>query len=260
MPKSLTGIDEHVGDIARVRAATKAARFKPLPDGVETVDEVVSAALRFLEDRLGPAYGFKLARSQSSLNRRQDDLTQSIQLRLGSGNLSGVSVEVSAYALVRSPKFKAWCASEGTGYSRDLLWIRQVGYLGGANEYFKWQLVDPGTREQELADLFATISAKAVPALDSWATKGAIASSVFRGTEMERLDWLMEVALWAKAPSSAERLLAECIESCPKLAAEFHTELARFKSDASARPLPNALSGAAYLVVRHNLHIGRSDS
>jgi len=257
LPKSLTGIDEHVGDIARVRAATKAARFKPLPHGVETVDEVVSAALRFLEDRLGPTYGFKLARSQLSLNRRQDDMTQSIQLRLGSGNLSGVSVEVSAYALVRSSKFKAWCATEGTGYSRDLLWTRQVGYLGGANQYFKWQLGDAGTRERELEDLLGTISAKALPALDSWVTKGAIASSVFRGTEVERIDWLMEIALWAMAPSSAERLLAAYIESSPELAAEFHIELARFNSDASVRPSPHALSGAAYLVARHNLRIGK---
>lgn len=80
---------------------------------------------------------------------------------------------------------------------------------------------------------------------------------MFRGTEVERIDWLMEIALWAMAPLSAERLLAAYIESSPELAAEFHMELARFTSDATVRPSPHALSGAAYLVARHNLRIGR---
>ncbi|ROZ78873.1 hypothetical protein [Ramlibacter sp. WS9] len=246
-------MSEHIADISSVRAKTKAARFKPLPDGVESIAAVVAEALAYLESHL--AAGFKAHRSQQSLTRRGSELTQSIQLRLGSGNLSGVSVEVSAYAAVRSSKFKSWCSSEGTGYARDLLWSRQVGYLGGANDYIKWQLGDKLHRAAELNDLCLTLQTTALPSLDAWATKEAIATAVFRRTELDRIDWLMEAALWSGATATAERLLGEHLLANPQQVADCALELARFRSSGGATPLPSAISGAAYLAVRYGLSL-----
>jgi hypothetical protein len=45
MPKSLNTLDSHVSDIVEGRRRTKDARFKPLPAGVEHVDDVLRQAV-----------------------------------------------------------------------------------------------------------------------------------------------------------------------------------------------------------------------
>ena len=75
--------------------------------------------------------------------------------------------------------------------------MRQLGYLGGEHAYFEWQLVDPASREAALEDMLLKIRTLALPALDAWANKAAIAEAVFRGTEQDRADWLVETTLWA---------------------------------------------------------------
>jgi hypothetical protein len=45
MPKSLNTLDSHVSDIVEGRRRTKDACFKPLPAGVEHVDDVLRQAV-----------------------------------------------------------------------------------------------------------------------------------------------------------------------------------------------------------------------
>ena len=69
MPNSLTTLDDHVAGILQARRATKEARFKPLADGVERVDDVMQQALASLHEALA-LLGFKAAPSQMILSRR----------------------------------------------------------------------------------------------------------------------------------------------------------------------------------------------
>lgn len=258
MPKSLTSLDAHTADILDGRRRAKDARFKPLPDGVEHVDTVLVQAVEFLESRLSPT-GFRAARSQLSLSRKVGEITQVVRLRPSGSNLSGVSAEISAEALVRSPSLKRWTSAAGTKYARETLWARQLGYLAGHQEYFKWQLVDPSTREVELFDLLDKVQSLAVPALEAWATKESIATAVFRFTEADRIDWLVEAALWAGSVDAATRLISHHLAHNPRDRSAFSSELVRFRSDPSIKePQHHAASGLAFLAARHSIEV-RSD-
>jgi hypothetical protein len=258
MPKSLTSLNAHTDDILDGRRRTKDARFKPLPQGVEHVSSVLEHAIEFLQTHLSER-GFRAAPSQLSLSRKVGDLTQVVRLRPSGSNLSGVSAEVTAEALVKSSSLKRWTKNEGSKYPRELFWVRQLGYLGGGNQYFKWQLVDPGTREAELRDLLQKVQTLALPALEAWGTKESIPSAVFRFTEVERIDWLVEAALWAGSTDAARQLISRHFGGNPKDHSAFRSELARFRAAPEiTEPLPQALSSLAFLAARHGL-VGGGD-
>lgn len=255
MPKSLNSLDSHTNDILDGRRRAKHARFKPLPSGVEHLDAVLEQAIDFLVARLA-VHGFKAAKSQLALSHKVGEITQVIRLRPSGSNLSGVSVEVSAEALVRSSSLKRWTSTVGTKYARETLWIRQLGYLAGHNEYYKWQLVDPKTREVELADLLSKVELIALPALEAWATKDSIATAVFRRSEVDRIDWLVEAALWAGSTAAAAGLLSDHLANNPNYRATFASELRRFRADlAIGEPQTSAISGLAFLAARHAIPV-----
>ena len=254
MPKSSTTIDDHIGDILQARRATKAARFKPLPDGVEHVDDVMRQALASLHEGLAPL-GFKAAPSQLTLSRRLGELTQVIGLRPDSSNLSGASVLASVHVQVKSASHKRWTASEGTRYAREHLWARQLGDLGEPRGFLQWQLVDPATRDAELADMLDRVRALALPALDAWRDKAAIAEALSRDTEQGRADWLVETALWAGHREIAQRLLHAMLSAKTNLRLTYREALPRYLADASiAEPLRrDPATCLAFLAARHGL-------
>lgn len=255
MPKSLTSLDAHTADIIKTRRRTMDARFKALPAGVERVDEVLRGAIDYLYMHL-QSQGFKAAPSQLSLSRKVGEITQVVRLRPTSSNLSGVSAEVSAEALMKSASLKRWTECEGTKYGSGLFWIKQLGYLSGGEDYFKWQLVDSSAREQELSDLLSKIQSLALPAFEAWADKRAMADAVFRFTEADRIDWLLEIALWSGNRSAAEQLVQHYMQNNPRDVPTFKAELARFSSDQNiSAPLSYPLSGVAFLVARHSLNV-----
>lgn len=255
MPKSLTSLDAHTADLVEARRRTGDARFKALPEGVEPIEEVLRGAIDHLFLRL-QHLGFKSAPSQLALSRKLGEITQVVRLRPGSSNLSGVNVEVSVDVLMKSASLKRWTGCEGTKYASEFLWIKQLGYLSGGRDYFKWQLVDRSAREQELADLLSKIQSLALPAFEAWADKPALASAVFRFTEVDRIDWLIEIALWSGNRAAAEKLVVLYVQNNPQYAPSFSTELARFRSDPSINePLSCPVSGAAFLVARHSLDV-----
>jgi hypothetical protein len=208
---------------------------------------VFAHAVEFLEAQLS-SLGFKAALSQLSLSRKLGNLSHVIRLRPSGTNLSGVGAEVSVEVFVRSSSLRRWTHEEGTKYARDTLWIRQLGYLGGRNEYLKWQLVDPATRRAELLDLLEKVRSLAIPALDAWSSKQSVAAAVFRFSEVERIDWLVEAALWAGDREAATRLISDHLRSNPKDQHSYASELARFLAEpAISEPLPHAVSGSAFL-------------
>jgi len=253
MPKSMTSIDDHVVGILQARRATQQARFKPLPDGVEHVDDIMEQALAWLGERLAPQ-GFKAAASQMTLSKRQGELTQVIKLRPDSTNLSGASVLVSVHVALKSASHKRWTATEGTGHGREHLWIRQLGEFDGGHEFLQWQLLDPATREAKLSDMLERIRALALPALGAWADKAAIAGAVFRGTEADRPDWLVETALWAGHRDVAMRLLRELLDTRTNLRLTYREDLPRYRAAAAAEPFRRAPDTClAFLAAKHDL-------
>ena len=253
MPKSLTSLDAHTEDILSGRRKASEFRFKPIADGVERVDAILRDATSYLAERLA-SDGFKPSLSQLSLTRRIGDLTHIVRLRPAGENLSGVSAEVSVHVLVKSQSLKRWTQALGTKYSRDLLLISQLGYLAPEHAYYKWQLVDPDLRQTELDDMEAHIRKIALPALAGWRDRTSISQAVLHFIEVDRLDWLMEAALWAGFPGVAAELVHQYLNANPKDAGVYSTELARFKANPEVgEPLPHPMSGAAFLAARHGL-------
>ncbi|MES2947331.1 MAG: hypothetical protein V4858_02210 [Pseudomonadota bacterium] len=257
MVTSLTSLDDHTGHVVAGRHKTKEARFLPLPSDVERIEDVLQQALGYLHEHL-KSLGFKSVPSQLALKRKLGEFTQVIDLRKGSANLSGVSVEVSAHVTLKSSSLKRWTESEGTKYGRDFVWGRQLGYLSDASDYLTWQLVDRETREKELSDLLAKIQALALPAFDAWSNKSAIGTAVFRRTEAERIDWLVETALWSCNRDAAARLVQQYLQSHTEEVAMYAHELARFRADRTiGKPLSHPISGIAFLVAHHTLEVER---
>jgi hypothetical protein len=255
MPKSLTTLDAHTADIVETRRKTKESRFKPLPVGAERVADVLQQAVDYLSSHLAPL-GFKAAPSKLAFSRKCGETTQVIALQAGAGNLSGVSVQVSADACVKSASYKKWTGEHGTKYATPYLWIRQIGYLAGGHEYFKWQLVDPASRDGELRDLLSRIRSLALPAFQDWSDKESICRAVVRRTEVDRIDWLMEIALWCGNRDVARLLAEQHLQMCPRDMPEFVSELNRFHADPTiSEPKALPASGAAYLAARYGLAI-----
>jgi hypothetical protein len=255
MPKSLTSLESHTVDIIEKRRKTQDARFRPLPTGVERVEDVIRQAVDYLGDRLAPM-GFKAAPSRLTFSRKVGEITQVIALRADGANLSGVSVRVTANALVRSSAYKRWTGEHGTKYATEYLWVRQLGYLSGHHEHFKWELADPTTREGELSDLLSRIHSLALPAFEAWADKHSICRAVFRRTEADRIDWLMEIALWCGNSDVAKSLAEQHLRLRPQDVPEFMSELARFRADiAIGKPQGSPASGAAFLAARYKLAV-----
>jgi len=254
MPKSITTLEGHVCGIVEARRATKDARFKPLPPGAERVQDVLQESLHWLQGRLA-AHGFKAAPSKLQLTRRLGEITQVISFQAMATNLSGVSVQLAIHASVKATSRKRWTATEGTRYGSANLWVRQLGYLGGKHEYYQWELADPHTRERELEDMLGKIQALALPALDAWTSTAAVAEAVFRGTEQDRADWLVETALWAGHREVAQRLLRNLLDANSRLMLTYRADLPRYRADPTiAEPFPGGPgTNLAFLAARHDL-------
>lgn len=251
MPKSLTSLDAHVADIAEARRTTGAARFKPIPPGTERVEDVLKQSIEHLS-RHFVTLGFKPAVSKLTLSRRMGPVTQVLALSPDSGNLSGVSVCVSVNALVKSAGFKRWRAEHGTGYASEYLWVKQLGYLNGSWAYLKWELVNPGRRAEELDDMTSRINALAMPVFADWSDKDGICNALHQRTLIERIDWMLEVALWCGAADVARLLVTEHLRRFPDDRQAFDAEVLRFRGDPTLRTPPDApISRAAFLAVRH---------
>ena len=156
---------------------------------------------------------------------------------------------------VKSASHKRWTASDGMRYAREHLWVRQLGDLGAPRQFLQWQLVDASARGAELADMLERVRALALPALDAWRDKAAIADAVLRGIEQDRADWLVETALWAGHRELAQRLLHELLAARTNLRLTYREELPRYLADASiAEPLRrDPATCLAFLAARHGL-------
>jgi hypothetical protein len=102
------------------------------------------------------------------------------------------------------------------------------------------------------------IQTLALPALEAWATKAAIADAVFRGTEQDRADWLVETALWAGHREVAQRLLRQLLEAQTNLMLTYRVDLPRYRADPTiAEPFPGGpATKLAFLAARHDLDRG----
>lgn len=253
MSKLDASLESYVERIIDGRRKTREARFKPLPEGVETVDDVLREATNYLAEHLA-GHGFKPALSKLSLTRRLGKLTHTITLVKGTANLSGVNVETSIKVAVTSDDFGRWCKEHGTGYARKFLWSSQLGNLANEKVYYSWQLVEREQRQAEFESMLAAVYQLALPALAAWSDETSIAQAVIQRHDAERVDWLMEAALWIGDRAAASLLARSYRASATRDAADFELELTRYRSGATDEPY-RSTSGIAYLVVKHDLNL-----
>jgi hypothetical protein len=194
MPKKITGIQDLVEDIVHAREATAKARFQPRGNAVPP-RKLLEAACEPLELALA-THGFRFSRSRLEFKRKSDGISHVVRLKGDSGNLAGHKASCIVDVSVLSKDYAEWGRRHGFDDS-EYLWINQLGYIDGGREYIRWDFAAPAAREAEAEDMTARVMNIALPALDAWCSKASIAQAVRSTHEVNRLDWLVQVALWA---------------------------------------------------------------
>lgn len=204
MPKELSSVEDHVLDIVGARRLANESRFKPRGDAepVKSIMEEVAAILAATFEPLG----FRYSRSKLQFVRKKDSISQAIRLRGDAGNLSGVRAACSIEVLVTSKDFEAWSQKVGEKGS-DILWAAQLGHIRDGYSHLQWDFVDKQHRAQAASDMAEKVVAIAVSELDLWVDRNAIAQNIHHSLEVPRLDWLLEIALWAGGAVCGQRVL-----------------------------------------------------
>jgi hypothetical protein len=194
MPKEISDIQGLVEDIVQARQATAKARFLPRGDS-EPPRKLLERACEPLELALA-THGFRFSRSRLEFKRKSDGISQVVKLKGNSENLAGHRASCIVDVSVMSKDYAEWLKRQGFDDS-EYLWTNQLGYMASGRDYLRWDFAAPATRDAEVADIKTRILDIALPALDAWSSKAAIARAVETTQEVKRLDWLVQIALWA---------------------------------------------------------------
>jgi hypothetical protein len=252
MPKSLRSLDDHVQDTLDSRRRTQSGRFQPVAPDIERVTDVVTSSCTSVAEAFAPD-GFRWSKSGLRFSRKVGTFTHIVSFQSDAANSSGSHVVVSIHAQAKSAELAKWRETNGVT-TGDNLWITQIGYLSPAHEYLKWQLVDPVTRQSEVASMVKTVSELAVPAFSICSTKQDLSAQLLERPEMTWIpDWAVDVALWVGNRAAAEVLINNHLASRSDLTARFigYTQI-ETRSPSESRPT-DRLHGLAWVARKHGL-------
>lgn len=252
MPKSLRSLDDHVQDTLDARRRTQSGRFVAVAAETERVADVVATSCASVAEEFA-AIGFQWSKSGLRFSRRLGKFTHVVSFKPDGTNSSGSHVAVSIHVQARSTELAKWRETSGVT-TGDNIWMSQIGYLSAAHEYLKWQLVDPATRQVEIASMVKTIKEIAIPALAVCSTKEALSAQLLERREITWIpDWAVDVALWVGNIAAAEALVQSHLASRSDLTAMF-IEYSRYEAanPSSARPT-DRLHRLAWVARKHGL-------
>lgn len=252
MPKSLRSLDDHVQDTLEARHRTQSGRFQPVAAGTERVADVVATSCASVAEAF-VTNGFRWSKSGLHFSRRVGTFTHIVSFQADSANSSGSHVVVSIHIQVKSSELAKWRETNGVT-TGDNIWITQIGYLSPTHEYLKWQLVNPNTRQTEVASMVKTIHEIAMPALNVCSTKEGLAAQLLERHEMTWIaDWAVDIALWVGNKAAAAALIHRHLASRPDLAAKF-AEYSRIEAaNPSASRPTDRLHCLAWVARKHEL-------
>lgn len=141
-------------------------RFRKRPADAEKPRDVYQAAA----DELAAPYtqaGWRYARSGPHLTRRVSDLTSQIRFASSTSNVAGSLVVLTVHVIFKDHAHTAWRQERGLSpVPFDAVLNRHLGHFLQPPVWLEWNLADPATRPQTIADIAHTLATVAVPALD----------------------------------------------------------------------------------------------
>jgi hypothetical protein len=254
MPKTLHTLDDHVQDTIEARRRTQSGRFQPVAPGTEHVADVISSSCASVADAFTNV-GFRWSKSGLRLSRKVGPFTHIVSFQADSANSSGSHVVVSLHAQVKSGELSKWRESAGVA-DGDNVWSTQLGYLSVAHEYFKWQLVDPDTRQSEIESMIKTIRELALPAFDACSSKNSLSTNILERREITSVrDWSVDTALWVENNTAATTLVLAYLSASPHNASNFHEYYRQEIQNLSLKKPLNRTHRLAWTSVKHRLPI-----
>lgn len=223
MPKTLLSPFDHVQDILASRNRTHAGKFQAVPTGTELVKDIVASSCAAVAEAF-VVDGFRWSKSGLRFSRKVGPFTHIISFRADGANASGHYVAVTMSAQVKSSALKKWRLANNGAADNDYVWIRQVGYLTAAHNYFKWQLIDPASRADEINHMIATVRDIVLPVFEVYSSMQCLSAHMLERSELTRPDWSIDIALWLGNKQAAEKLLGIYLEQRPDLLPLFQAE------------------------------------
>lgn len=254
MPKSLGSLDDHVQDTLDARRRTQSGRFQSVAPGTERVADVVLSSCAAVAEAFAE-FGFRWSKSKLHFSRKVGAFTHIVSFQADRENSSGSHIGVSIHAQSKNVELAQWRDKSGVA-TGDNIWITQIGYLSHAHEYFKWQLVDPATRQAEIDSMVSTIHELAMPAFEICSSKENLAANLLDRYEMTWIpDWAVDIALWVGNTAAADALVRSKLEKPPDVTAQFNHYYQLETSKPSLSRPEDRIHRLAWVAKMHGLHV-----
>lgn len=220
----------------------------------ERVTDVVGSSCASVAEAFAPE-GFRWSKSRLRFSRKVGAFTHIVSFQTDGANSSGSHVGVSIHAQAKSTELAKWRETDGVT-TGDNIWITQIGYLSPAHEYLKWQLVDPVTRQVEVASMVKTVHELAMPALAACSSKETLSAQLLERREITWIpDWAVDVALWVGNKVAAEALINSHLASRSDLTPKFiEYSQVEATSPSASRPA-DRLHSLAWVARKHGLRV-----
>lgn len=130
--------------------------------------------------------GFKYARSGPHLTRHDGDLVFKIQFQSSHNNVTGEYVALWLHGGVSSRRLAEWASNRDWPWDRRQERYRgvaggQIGNLADPSAWLEWNLADPGTRAETVADALSASHEMILPYFDRFSDLDAVARSLIEG-------------------------------------------------------------------------------
>lgn len=164
--KALRHLGDVIVDVAFRKHRAARARRAGSPVATPPPKEVFAEACAELASELEKD-GFRYAKSGPHATQRSAGLIHTIFFGTSHHNVRGEHVALELAAGVRSPGLKRWRLLRAHPYREtDTVAGGMIHLLGTEHAYLQWDLADPGTRRETIADVLAAIREVILPWFD----------------------------------------------------------------------------------------------
>lgn len=246
--------------LARSRRQLKGLLPEPVPPSVssdaEVPREVFSVAAARIAARFQPD-GWRYARSGPHVSRTEGPFKFEISLSSSTYNVRGESVSLSVAALVSSRALKKWRQGQPfVAWRGDSVAAGLLGNLAAPSAYLKWNLADPGTRDEVLADCLEQIERLALPWFATFADTSLLVAELGAARVPNiRPEQAIDVLVWLGHPRAAEDHARACLERYPTVAQSYERERRRLGDDAEFVAVGDEGEEIARAVFAHQLRL-----
>ena len=239
-----------LGDVASRKQRAAKARTEGHRDDVESPREVYLSACRQVAAELVP-YGYRFAKAGPHITLKSSPFTFTVSFHSSPHNVPGEHVALSLAAAVTSRPLKTWREAQRISYRKDD-WVGGglVHLLGTDLAFIQWDLADPGSRRDTIADVSAFITRVVVPYFQHFRTPTELITHLIqRPVPSLEIASAVECALCFGGRSDAQAILDRFARDRPDLVSAAERAVERFRQDGTPRHFTTIFAEQVALVV-----------